>query len=197
MQDMTNVLVVGVGGQGVVLASNILCEVALRAGFDVKKSEVHGMSQRGGVVTSHVRFGKKVYSPLIAAGTADVVLGFEASEALRFAHEVKKGGHLIVSSQQIKPPSSSERKGPKYPTDPIGDAKGMCAGHVVSIDAENIALKLGNPRLTNTILLGALSTDLTINEQVWIHTITAMVPKKTIEVNLKAFAAGRDAVSGK
>ena len=191
---ITNVLVVGVGGQGVVLASNIICEVALRAGYDVKKSEVHGMSQRGGVVTSHVRFGTKVYSPLIAAGTSDVVLGFEASEALRFAHEVKPGGYLIVSMQQIKPPSASERKGPKYPTDPVGEAKAMCAGHVVSIDAEAIALKLGNPRLTNTILLGALSTDLTIDESVWKDTITQMVPKKTIDVNLKAFEAGRNAV---
>ncbi len=197
MSELTNVLIVGVGGQGVVLASNILCEVALRAGFDVKKSEVHGMSQRGGVVTSHVRFGEKVYSPLIAAGTCDVVLGFEASEALRFAHEVKSGGHLIVSTQQIKPPSSSERKGPKYPVDPIADAKAMCAGHVVSIDAEDIALKLGNPRLANTILLGALSNDLSIPEKVWKDTITQMAPKKTIDQNLKAFDAGKEAVKGK
>ncbi len=192
--NMTNVLLVGVGGQGVVLASNIICEVALRAGFDVKKSEVHGMSQRGGVVSSHVRFGPKVYSPLIAAGASDVVLGLEAAEALRFAHEVRKGGTLIVSTQTIKPPSASERKGPRYPDDPIASAKEICAGNVVSIAAEDIALKLGNPRLSSTILLGALSTNLSIDEKTWKDTIAAMVPKKTIDLNLAAFDAGRNAV---
>lgn len=194
LDKMTNVLVVGVGGQGVVLASNILCEVALRAGYDVKKSEVHGMSQRGGVVTSHVRFGPKVYSPLIAAGTCDAILGFEAAEALRFTHELKEGGAMIVSTQRIVPPSSSGvRKGPKYPADPIGDMPNYFKGHLVPIDAEAIALSLHNPRLTNTILLGALSVDLPIEEQTWRDTIAQMVPKKTIDVNLEAFSRGRAA----
>lgn len=191
MNEITNVLIVGVGGQGVILASNILCEVALRAGFDVKKSEVHGMSQRGGSVTSHVRFGEKVYSPLVPNGKADTLLAFEAAEALRYCHEVHQGGYLIVSTQRIVPPIASGRKGAKYPDDPIADCKKFCAGQVIPIDAEKIALELGNPRLTNTILLGALSKNLQISEKVWKDTIALMVPKKTIEVNLVAFERGR------
>lgn len=191
MSSMTNVLIVGVGGQGVILASNILCEVALRAGFDVKKSEVHGMSQRGGSVTSHVRFGEVVNSPLIPSGLADAMLAFEALEALRYCHEVRKDGHLIVSNQKIVPPIATVRKGLKYPDDPIEECRKLCAGDVITIEAEHIALELGNPRLTNTILLGALSKNLHIDEKVWKETITQMVPKKTIEVNILAFDRGR------
>ncbi len=187
-----NVLIVGVGGQGVVLASNILCEVALRAGYDVKKSEVHGMSQRGGVVTSHVRFGQKVYSALIAGGTSDAVLGFEVAEALRFAHEVKPGGVLITSTQKIKPPTGGGKKAAHYPEDALEQARTICAGKVVSLDAEKIALELGNSRLTNTILLGALSNGLEIAEEIWKATISKMVPPKTVELNLKAFDRGRE-----
>ncbi|MDP8207671.1 MAG: indolepyruvate oxidoreductase subunit beta [Candidatus Electryonea clarkiae] len=189
--NITNVLIVGVGGQGVILASNILCEVALQSGYDVKKSEVHGMSQRGGVVTSHVRFGAKIYSALIASGAADAMLAFEASEAMRFAHEVKKGGTLYASLQTIKPPSGGGKKAKKYPDNPLGDAKDFCAGTVVPIDAEKIANELGNSRLTNTILLGALSKGLEIDENTWVQVISKMVPPKTIELNLEAFARGR------
>jgi len=190
---MVNVLIVGVGGQGVILASNILCEVAMRAGYDVKKSEVHGMSQRGGVVTSHVRFGKKVNSPLIAAGTTDVMLAFEASEALRFAHEVKEDGLLIASTQTIQPPKGPRKKNDKvaYPTDPIGDTKKYSKAKVIPIDADGIARGLGNFRLANTILLGAMSTGLDIPEEVWVNTIKEMVPPKTIDLNLKAFDEGK------
>jgi len=196
MKDgMTNVLVVGVGGQGVILASNILCEVAVRAGMDVKKSEIHGMSQRGGVVSSHVRFGEKVLSPLIAAGQTDVILGFEAAEALRFAHEIREGGTLLASTQTIHPPKGPERKDSvKYPANPLEDAKGVCRGRVVPIETQKIALELGNPKVTNTILLGALSTSLDIDLEVWRETIKAMVPPKTIELNLQAFDRGRKAV---
>jgi len=189
--ELTNVMIVGVGGQGVILASDILCEVALRSGLDVKKSEVHGMSQRGGVVSSHVRFGTKVYSPLISTGTSDAVLAFESSEALRFTHEVKKGGLLIVSTKKIKPPSGGGKKVAAYPEDAIEDAKKACLGTVVAIDAEKIAMELGNTKLTNTILLGALSNGLEITEDVWKETITSMVPQKTIEINLQAFEKGR------
>lgn len=195
MNDVTNVLIVGVGGQGVVLASNILCEVALRAGYDVKKSEIHGMSQRGGVVTSHVRFGEEVLSPLIMHGQADILLSFESAEALRFAHEVKEGGLMLSSTQKIHPPSGplkKKRVGLQYPTTPLDDAVNVCRGRVVPIEAERIALELGNPRLTNTILLGALSTGLSIEDNTWNDTIKAMVPPKTIELNLAAFARGKD-----
>lgn len=198
MSDVVNVLIVGVGGQGVVLASNILCEVAMRSGYDVKKSEIHGMSQRGGVVTSHVRFGEKVLSPLVRHGQADVVLGFEAAEALRFAHEVKEGGVLISSIQKIHPPSGAlkkKRKGLQYPKTPLEDAKDVCRGRVIAIEAEKIALELGNPRLTNTILLGALSTGLEIPDEVWVSTIKEMVPPKTVELNIRAFERGKQVVA--
>ena len=112
----TNVLIVGVGGQGVILASEMLSEVALRSGLDVKKSEVHGMSQRGGVVTSHVRFGTKVDSPLIPGGEADVILGFELAESLRWIHELAEGGQLIVNSQRLVPPITATGKF-SYPAD--------------------------------------------------------------------------------
>jgi len=190
--NTVNVLIVGVGGQGVVLASNILCEVALQAGYDVKKSEVHGMSQRGGVVTSHVRFGREVFSPLIAEGTAEAVLGFEAAEALRFAHEVAPGGILYASTQKIKPPSGGGKRVAKYPENALEDAKAVCAGEVKPIEAEQIALELGNPRLSNTILLGALSNALDIDVETWKQTIAKMVPPKTVELNLKAFDRGRE-----
>ncbi len=190
-----NVLIVGVGGQGVILASNILCEVAVRAGLDVKKSEIHGMSQRGGVVTSHVRFGERVHSPLIASGQSDVVLAFEAAEALRFAHEVKLGGALLASTQTLQPPKGPERKDSvKYPEDPLGRAKEVCHGRVVPIETQKIVRHLGNPKVTNTVLLGALSTSLEIPEQLWRDTISSMVPPKTVELNLKAFERGRQVV---
>jgi indolepyruvate ferredoxin oxidoreductase, beta subunit len=196
--NMTNVLIVGVGGQGVILASNILCEIALRAGLDVKKSEVHGMSQRGGVVSSHIRFGTKVHSPLIAAGTTDALLSFEAAEGLRFAHEVKEGGMMITSTQMIKPPKGKVEKnftGLGYPNEAIKDAETACKGKVIGIEAEKIAYELGNPNLTNTILLGALSVSLDIEEDIWTNCIKAMVPPKTIELNLQAFARGKEVVS--
>ncbi len=191
---MYNVLIVGVGGQGVVLASNILCAVATEAGYDVKKSEIHGMSQRGGVVSSHVRFGTVVNSPLIASGATDVMLAFEAAEALRWAHEVKEDGLMIASTQQIKPPSGGGRKAPKYPGDALQQAKEICAGKLVIIEAEAIAKELGNPRLTNTILLGAMSNGLDIPKDDWLDMIKKMVPPKTIDLNVKAFERGRDAV---
>ncbi len=192
MSSNVNVLIVGVGGQGVILASNILCEVALRADFDVKKSEVHGMSQRGGVVSSHIRFGEKVHSPLVAEGTSVAVLAFESAEALRFAHEVKEGGTLIASTQKIKPPISAGRRGPTYPENAIDDAKTVCNGRIIPIDAEAIAKELRNPRLTNTILLGALSVQLEIELDIWLNTIKRMVPPKTIDLNLQAFERGRE-----
>ena len=194
---VTNVLIVGVGGQGVVLASNILCAVVLRAGYDVKKSEIHGMSQRGGVVTSDVRFGPEVLSPLIAHGTADVILAFEAAEALRFAHEVREGGKLMSSTTTLHPPKGPTRKGQvEYPETPLEDAKSFCKGSIIPIDTDAIAKELGNMRLANTILLGALSTGLDIEESIWTETIRKMVPPKTIDKNLAAFERGRQVGAG-
>ncbi|HER43070.1 MAG TPA: indolepyruvate oxidoreductase subunit beta, partial [Candidatus Eisenbacteria bacterium] len=159
----TNVLIVGVGGQGVLLASEILCEVAKVMGLDAKKSEVHGMSQRGGVVTSHVRFGKKVYSPLIPDGEADVILAFEIAEGLRWAGELRAGGTIIVNRQKIVPPIVATGKF-SYPEELEEKIRGK-ADKVIIIDAFEIAEGLGNTRLVNTILLGVMSNSIDLEEE--------------------------------
>jgi indolepyruvate ferredoxin oxidoreductase beta subunit len=185
----TNVLIVGVGGQGVILASEMLSEVALRSGLDVKKSEVHGMSQRGGVVTSHVRFGEKVFSPLIPRGEADVILGFELAESMRWVHELAEGGKIIVNSQRLVPPITATGKF-SYPADAVERIRAR-APQAKIIDAIGIAAELGNPRLVNTILLGLLSRSLDLDEKIWLEVIEKMAPKGTAEINRKAFLEGR------
>jgi indolepyruvate ferredoxin oxidoreductase, beta subunit len=187
----TNVLIVGVGGQGVLLASEILCEVAKVMGLDTKKSEVHGMSQRGGVVTSHVRFGKKVHSPLIEEGAADVILAFEVAEGLRWVHYLRPGGTIIVNEQKIIPPITTTGKF-SYP-EGVEDTIKARVSKTTTIDAYAIGKKLGNPRLVNTILLGVLSNDLDLEESKWLQVIERMAPKGTGEINKKAFIEGRTA----
>jgi indolepyruvate ferredoxin oxidoreductase beta subunit len=185
----TNVLIVGVGGQGVLLASEILCEVAKVLGLDAKKSEVHGMSQRGGVVTSHVRFGKKIYSPLIPDGGADVILAFEIAEGLRWAGELKAGGTIIVNNQRIVPPIVSTGKF-SYPDELEKKIRDKVEKAII-IDAFDIASKLGNTRLVNTILLGVISNSIDLEEEKWLEVIERMAPKGTGEINKKAFLEGR------
>lgn len=184
-----NVLIVGVGGQGVLLASQILSEVALQAGFDVKKSEVHGMAQRGGVVSSHVRFGHKVHSPLIPDGQADVILAFERAEALRWVHELRLHGTMIVNDHKLVPPIAVDPKYP-YPDDALQQLQSRVENLRV-VNAAQISETLGNPRLANTVLLGALSNTLTIEEDIWRTVISRRVPKGTADANLKAFSEGR------
>lgn len=188
-EKTTNVLIVGVGGQGVLLASEILCEVAKQSGLDAKKSEVHGMSQRGGIVTSHVRFGKKVFSPLIPAGTADVILAFEIAEGLRWVHELADGGAMIANSQKIIPTIVSTGKF-SYP-EKVETALKKKSPDATIVDAFAMAEELGNPRMVNTILLGVLSRSLEIEEAMWLETIERMAPKGTGEINKQAFLAGR------
>ena len=188
----TNILIVGVGGQGVILASELLSEAAMSSGFDVKKSEVHGMAQRGGVVSCHVRFGRKVYSPLIPIGAADVLLAFEAAEGLRWAGHVAEEGLLVVNTQQIIPIIAFTGEY-DYPADPIGEAK-QFASRVVPIDGQRIALELGNIKAVNTVLLGAISGELPIENETWEAVIRRRVPRGTEELNLAAFRAGADAV---
>ncbi|RKY79416.1 indolepyruvate oxidoreductase subunit beta [candidate division KSB1 bacterium] len=190
MNSGKNVLIVGVGGQGVLLASEILSSVAVEAGYDAKKSEVHGMSQRGGVVSSHIRFGKKVYSPLINEGDADVILAFEEAEALRWIHFLKDDGVVIVNEYKLVPPIVVTEK-LKYPDDPLKTIS-KSVSKLISIDAGSEAENLGNPRLVNTILLGILSTTLPIKEEIWIDVIRKRVPKGTEELNVKAFKKGRE-----
>jgi indolepyruvate ferredoxin oxidoreductase beta subunit len=186
---ITNVLIVGVGGQGVLLASEILTEVARVMGLDAKKSEVHGMSQRGGVVTSHVRFGKKVFSPLIPSGEADVILAFELAEGMRWVHQLAEGGTFIVNDHRLVPPITATGKF-SYPEDPFGSIKSRVPAARL-IEATRIARELGNPRLVNTILLGVLSRSIDLEEDKWLEVIERMAPKGTGELNKKAFLAGR------
>ncbi len=186
---ITNVLIVGVGGQGVILASEILTEVARVMGYDAKKSEVHGMSQRGGVVTSHVRFGEKVYSPLIPSGEADVILAFELAEGLRWVHHLAEGGSFIVNDHRLVPPITATGKF-SYPDDVFERIKSRAPGAKL-VKATDIANDLGNPRLVNTILLGVMSQSIDLDEEKWLGVIERMAPKGTGELNRKAFLAGR------
>ncbi len=188
--NITNVLIVGVGGQGVLLASEVLSETAMRAGMDVKKSEVHGMSQRGGVVTSHVKFGSRVYSPIIPYGQADIIVSFEQSEALRSTEWLKKDGLMATSRTKLVPPITSGGKF-KYPDDPIAELKSK-VGRVIAFDADKIALELGNPRLVNTLLLGVISDELGFDKSIWDDAIKARVKPKFVDINLKAFARGQE-----
>ncbi len=186
-----NIIISGVGGQGIILASELLSLAAMEAGFDVKKSEVHGMSQRGGSVVSNVRFGEKVYSPLIEEGTADVILSFEKLETLRWIHFLNpQSGVCIVNDLEIIPVQVSQGKG-EYPGD-IMKRLEKKATRVYLIDGVKYALQAGNPRTANTVLLGALSNFLPIEPEIWEETIKKRVPPKTIEANLKAFWLGRD-----
>ncbi len=187
----TNILIVGVGGQGVILASELLSEAATQAGYDVKKSEVHGMSQRGGVVSSHIRFGEKVYSPLIPNGSANVVLAFEAAEGLRWCGQVSANGMLAMNTQQIVPPIAFTKEF-SYPEDPVGDAR-KHVKRVVPVDALALANEAGNPKLVNTVLLGAISGELPISDDIWESVIRKRVPKGTEEANLSAFNKGKNA----
>lgn len=185
-------LLAGVGGQGVLLAGEVLARAALQAGFDVKKSEVHGMAQRGGVVVSHVRYGEKVHSPLIPRGVADVLLAFEELEALRWHHYLKPDGTLLVSEERLIPPSAFSG-GEGYPKEPLtliksGELK------VLRIGASGLAREIGNPRVMSAILLGALSILLDIDAGHWRDALRALVPKGTEEVNLLAFEKGKQSL---
>jgi len=187
---ITNVLIVGVGGQGVLLASEVLSETAILSGLDVKKSEVHGMSQRGGVVSSHIKFGPKVYSPIIPYGQADILISFEQAEALRAIDWVKKDGLVATSTTRLIPPIATSGK-IKYPDDPVADLKSKF-NDVIALDADAIAIKLGNPRLVNILLLGAVSQRLDVDVKTWQKAIKTRVKAKFVELNLKAFARGRE-----
>lgn len=184
-----SILIVGVGGQGVLLASELISEVAMKFGYDVKKSEVHGMSQRGGVVSSHVRIGPKVYSPTIQYGQADVLISFEQAEGLRVIDWMKKDGVAIISTTSLVPAIVTSSKKLSYPEDAIGRIKEKTA-RVISIDADKIARELGNPRLVNTILLGILSNYLPFEVDLWNEVIRNKVKPRFVDINISAFKRG-------
>lgn len=192
-ERVTNVLLSGVGGQGTILASDILCSVFHEMGYDVKKSEVHGMAQRGGDVTTHFRFGKKVYSPLIKYGEVDYLIAMELLEGLRYINWLKKEGKILLNLQEIFPPAVNLGK-MKYPEDIVGQFKRFFNGRVYTIQGLELAIQCGDPRATNIVILGAFSTFFDFPEEVWRRNLLNHLPPKIHELNLKAFQAGRRAM---
>ncbi len=189
-RQITNVLLVGVGGQGILLASEILSEAAMLAGFDVKKSEIHGMSQRGGSVVSHVRYGTEVFSPIVPEGEGDILFGFELMETVRSLPLLKPGGTVVANDLQISPPSVLMGQ-EVYPQGLTERINSMFADFVL-VDGQKIATDAGNVRAANTVLLGAVSKRLSIPEEFWLQALEKMVPVKALEVNKRAFQMGRE-----
>ncbi len=189
-----SVLVVGVGGQGVVLSSAVAADAARRCGFDVKQSEVHGMSQRGGVVTSHLRYGPAVRSPLIGQGEADAIVALEWNEGLRALPALRAGGTLVVSVERILPPSAFlDRQGGtvRYPPVALAQLR-TTVPDVRACDATAIAARAGNAKAMNSVLLGVLSRVLPFSDDAWDEAIAANVPPNALKANRAAFAAGRE-----
>lgn len=185
----TNILLCGVGGQGTLLASNLLAECAMEAGFDVKKSEIHGMAQRGGSVVSHVRFGEKINSPIIRKGECDILLSFEELESIRWAEYLKQNGLIITNSQHILPMSVSAGNA-VYPKN-IQEILSSKSLQTIAVDAIGKAKELGNQKCLNVVLIGLLAKRLTmIDEKIWPEMIKRMLPEKLQKLNLEAFKAG-------
>ena len=189
-----NFFLTGVGGQGTLLASNVLAQVGVRAGFDVKKAEVHGMAQRGGSVSSQIRWGEKIHSPLISKGEVDYLVAFEKLEALRYVGMLRPGGTALVGEMSILPLSVSSGDD-VYPGDEeVQRVIGAVAGDVRFVPSLRLAEEAGNVRAHNVVLLGALSS---LIEQVpvetWLDVIAARVPERYVEVNKRAFQMGREA----
>ena len=193
--DTTNILLVGVGGQGIILASEILCETAMLAGYDVKKSEVHGMSQRGGAVNSHVRFGKKIFSPLIPTGQAQFLVAMEKLEALRWEHYLEPGGVIVVNDFRLDPLAVSSGK-VSYAEDVIERLRAGNRRTVIAADCAAKAVEAGDIRSMNTVILGMLSKCLPFKLEHWQAALEDHIKKKMLEVNLRSFHSGRDLGSG-
>ena len=190
--ETTNILLAGVGGQGVLLASQIFTSVAIEADLDVKQSEVHGMSQRGGSVTSHVRFGEKVFSPTIDPGEADFLIGFERLETLRNVHCLKAGGTIIYNSMRINP-STVAAGVAEYPGD-VPEQILAFGEKTFLVDGLGLAEQAGNARSSNVVMVGAVSSFLSLPESLWESKIKEILPSKLVDLNLKAFHLGREAV---
>lgn len=182
-----NIMIVGVGGQGTLLASRILGSAVTEAGYDVKLSEVHGMSQRGGSVVTYVKFGKKVYSPIIDKGEADIILAFECLEAYRALPWLKKGGKMIVNDQKINPMPVIIGAA-EYPEDIIEKLTSVC--DVTHINALSMAEKAGSIKAVNVVLIGVMAKNTGIPYDAWVRAVKDNVPEKYVEINLKAFDEG-------
>jgi len=184
----TNIMISGVGGQGTLLASRILGHALLGQGYDVKLSEVHGMSQRGGSVVTYVKFGEKIYSPIVDEGEADFILAFELLEAARYLSRLRPGGKIIVNTQRIDPMPVITGAA-KYPENLVQKLRDAGAD-VIALDALSLAEEAGSAKAVNIVLIGVLSTILPIEKAVWIEAIRALIPAKLIEMNLRAFELG-------
>lgn len=189
MEKTKSIMIVGVGGQGSLLASRLLGNILLGAGYDVKVSEVHGMSQRGGSVVTYVKYGDKVYSPVVNEGEADIVISFELCEAARALPYLKRDGKLIINTQQIDPIPVITGAA-EYPQDIV--AKLQAAGaDVFAFDALTLAEQAGSAKATNVVLIGAMSNILPFSEEEWDRVIETTVPPKFLQLNKTAFALGR------
>lgn len=191
MENVKSIMIVGVGGQGTLLSSRVIGNVLLRQGYDVKISEVHGMAQRGGSVVTYVKYGTKVYSPVIEKGEADIIIAFELCEAARYLPYLKKGGTVVVNNQKI-PPVSVIAGDAGYPQDIV---EKLCHSgiSVVSIDALALAEQAGLAKAANVVLIGVLSRIMDIPHEVWKTALEESVPGRFLELNLKAFELGSQA----
>ena len=188
--ETKSIMIVGVGGQGSLLASRIIGNVLLSQGYDVKVSEVHGMSQRGGSVVTYVKYGDKVYSPVIEKGEADIIVSFELLEAARWVSYLKKNGHLITSTQTLDPMPVITGKA-EYPAD-IAEKIEALGIDIIAADALSLAEKAGNAKASNVVLMGVIASKMSFDENVWKDAIRTCVPEKFLELNLKAFDLGKN-----
>ena len=192
MKETKNIMIVGVGGQGSLLASKLLGYLLLKQGYDVKVSEVHGMSQRGGSVVTYVRYGEKVYSPVIDRGEADFIVSFELLEAARWLPFLKKDGQIVTNTQTIDPMPVITGAA-EYPEDLVEKMRAQGA-KVDALDCLSLAREAGSPKAVNIVLLGRLSHYFDLPEEAWNDALSANVPAKLLEVNKRAFALGKEKV---
>jgi indolepyruvate ferredoxin oxidoreductase beta subunit len=194
-KDVTNLVLVGVGGQGIILASAIISEAAILAGYDVKNNEVHGMAQRGGSVISQIRFGSRVYSPLVTSHSAHFAISLEKLETLRYVHLFNSETRLVVNDLQIVPVTVTSGDY-EYPTDVDGLIKKNFR-YVQFVDADRIAIEAGSIRASNVVLIGAMSNYLSFDDSIFEQAIQSSVKKNYIDMNIKAYYRGKEAVKVK
>lgn len=185
--DVKNIMIVGVGGQGTLLTSRILGNLAISAGFDVKLSEVHGMAQRGGSVVTFVRYGEQVAEPIVEEGCADVLIAFERLEALRYLHFLKEDGVIIVNDWRIDP-ITVVTGAAQYPENIVDTLQAV--RKTIAVEATKTAIEMGAPKAFNVVVLGAAARYMSFSKEDWIRVIEKTVPTKTVEINRKAFEAG-------
>jgi indolepyruvate ferredoxin oxidoreductase beta subunit len=194
MSEQGNILFCGVGGQGILLASEVTAYSLLAVGMEARKSEVHGMAQRGGSVTAQLRYGSKVYSPLISVGEADIVVAFEMMEAVRYLPYMHDDTKVIVNTHKIYPPAVATGK-MDYPENVLAELTSRNL-HVKELDAFEIAREIGEVRAVNIVMVGVLSTYLPIEEQVFLDVMNERIPERFRDVNIKAFQEGRKVAAG-